>query len=1014
MALDALSTLLLAVEKGRSDILSEALKECSGGEMDAQRATDRFTALHLSCQLGQVDCVRALLRVGANPVLEDSEGRMPLDACGAVPGRRAKCAEAFAMEAMQRISLGDAAYFGKLLRAGVGPMTRIGMDTLLHWAAFFGQASAAEALLGHEAADREALLAAVNSDGLTPLEVAKQSGHDELLGLLSLAAEPSGPQRAGEDDSAERTERAAASAPAPAQAEAPLARALYFPRAEKTPFRGWQQRYVEQLRAQLSPPPSVATPLALGEGVAVGLMSCLALHYAASARRAFGMEALRALTRRVASVVELVGCSVDRGGEARTPSPGVGEGGGTSKEEKEAGQSGAGALGAVSSICIHCRSAPSEGGASGVEIFGGRIRIWGASLGDVLCAMDGLCQLLLLLCSSEHRLTARLPLQCGEGDRFKLLLPCARLCWPCTDAPPGALVLLQLPPESDAPLREATLESLSQLTRLASASRSCPSSAGAAVVHALVGEVTCCAEAGGAGGLAGTCAQLARAELLGAACGACEQLALQWCPTLLLRVHGGGAALVAERAPLQLRSVMAQALAYTDRRVPAVAVVLRLEHDGGDGCALPHVGEVAALVVAAFEELLGMEQLYALELLHLHCPQLEPPACQALQASLSLSADTELRVTGARTPMACERPVPRILRRLAPLLRAGGDRRTATGWRLLATEMADAHMVAEMLPAAMKRSRSRLAMDSPAIEAAERSPEDPADRDFAVGTLHLTEVLRGDDLSGPRAGQRGPPRAGPGPPPKLDFGAEGHAETVGGAAALCAALAAAVANSKAGLGDSDAPVWAFCSGREKCLRALRVPVRALGIREAELRALMRECRLLRESLQLWASAAQEWLAASSAGRSYSRSLGSLTWLFGIGAAKAPPEAGSVCAAAARAAVERIWVSACRAMVVLTVLRCACRMLLYVAGSGDAPVIDALRALPYNDRTEIANRLLNALDQLSHSAEAGSAGAFLDSDTWIAAEAAATLVKALTANLEGADNIDALAVLRRFA
>eukprot|EP00636_Phaeomonas_parva_P001971 CAMPEP_0118881102 /NCGR_PEP_ID=MMETSP1163-20130328/20596_1 /TAXON_ID=124430 /ORGANISM="Phaeomonas parva, Strain CCMP2877" /LENGTH=101 /DNA_ID=CAMNT_0006817755 /DNA_START=184 /DNA_END=486 /DNA_ORIENTATION=+ len=82
-------TLFLAVASNRADILNEVLGELERAQSGAavatlneQRAADGYTPLHLACEEGKIDCLRAILRAGGDPSVCDNAGRLPLDAAG--------------------------------------------------------------------------------------------------------------------------------------------------------------------------------------------------------------------------------------------------------------------------------------------------------------------------------------------------------------------------------------------------------------------------------------------------------------------------------------------------------------------------------------------------------------------------------------------------------------------------------------------------------------------------------------------------------------------------------------------------------------------------------------------------------------------------------------------------------------------------------------------------------------------------------------------------------------------
>ncbi len=148
-----------AAALGRTGQLRRALRE--DPSRVAARAGDGFTPLHLACFFGHLDAVDFLIDSGADV-------NVPADNESAVRPLHSAAAG------------GDADIVGLLLRDGASVNARqTGGHSALHAAAAAGNTMMTRRLLEHGADPDLA-----DDDGRTPVDLAREGGHDDLLGLL--------------------------------------------------------------------------------------------------------------------------------------------------------------------------------------------------------------------------------------------------------------------------------------------------------------------------------------------------------------------------------------------------------------------------------------------------------------------------------------------------------------------------------------------------------------------------------------------------------------------------------------------------------------------------------------------------------------------------------------------------------------------------------------------------------------------------------------------------------------
>ena len=160
---------------------------------------DGDTVLHnASADNEHIEVVRIFLRHGANPNVARSSGETPrtmaacwgaklvtqeLLAAGGDPNQREECG-ASALSVTTSVGYHDpTGIVAILLQSGADPdIPERGGYTPLHWSACHGHVRAAELLI-----PRVNNLSPKNDEGQTPLELARERGHPEIVALLQAA-----------------------------------------------------------------------------------------------------------------------------------------------------------------------------------------------------------------------------------------------------------------------------------------------------------------------------------------------------------------------------------------------------------------------------------------------------------------------------------------------------------------------------------------------------------------------------------------------------------------------------------------------------------------------------------------------------------------------------------------------------------------------------------------------------------------------------------------------------------
>mmetsp|Transcript_22085 Transcript_22085/g.43460 ORF Transcript_22085/g.43460 Transcript_22085/m.43460 type:complete len:745 (-) Transcript_22085:255-2489(-) len=166
-------------------------KPVEGPEAGVSSKKRSTTALLVACEYGQIDVVRALLRLGARTDVVDSEGRRPVDVADA------SVVQVLEQELLQQVAAGDMARVKMLLEGGVDANANDGTpakNSMLHWAASFGQSRELLEVLVQAGAKIEG----ANSKGRTPLHEACEGGHVETASaLITFGAKPETQDEAG-------------------------------------------------------------------------------------------------------------------------------------------------------------------------------------------------------------------------------------------------------------------------------------------------------------------------------------------------------------------------------------------------------------------------------------------------------------------------------------------------------------------------------------------------------------------------------------------------------------------------------------------------------------------------------------------------------------------------------------------------------------------------------------------------------------------------------------------------
>lgn len=205
--------MLHASQLGRTDIVQQAIASLKAIIEDDEEVVNMIslsrefkvdenttawgTPLHVAAQHGHSDVVRALLNAQANPTVVPEIGEYTgKNAYEVAEGE--KILQTFHVYLFEQIAMGNNAVLSRLLDAGIAADLRDSSqidDSLLHWAASFGNSNAVKILT-----NKRALVNIANNDGQTPLHIACKNANQEVISaLLEVGADPTLADKNGKD-----------------------------------------------------------------------------------------------------------------------------------------------------------------------------------------------------------------------------------------------------------------------------------------------------------------------------------------------------------------------------------------------------------------------------------------------------------------------------------------------------------------------------------------------------------------------------------------------------------------------------------------------------------------------------------------------------------------------------------------------------------------------------------------------------------------------------------------------
>ncbi|CAJ0563243.1 unnamed protein product, partial [Mesorhabditis spiculigera] len=189
--------LLKCIDEGRVDVLCSILSQLKTqpnfhDEVDGI-LKNGGTLLHHAVAMDSVDVINALLNNGANPCVQNDQGKTAFQMCCSDPAKNA-----FIQEILRAVTMSNTGRVCQLISCGV-PVDSFDMpstkNSLLNWAADFGTPEIVRTLC-----DSGASVNLENAKGETPLHAAVRKGSEDIVRLLlSYGADPTKKNNKGED-----------------------------------------------------------------------------------------------------------------------------------------------------------------------------------------------------------------------------------------------------------------------------------------------------------------------------------------------------------------------------------------------------------------------------------------------------------------------------------------------------------------------------------------------------------------------------------------------------------------------------------------------------------------------------------------------------------------------------------------------------------------------------------------------------------------------------------------------